>query len=100
MESEVEKKEGKGVDLGMITSGSKKGNTTMGLVGGKQVSKYERREPKRKEGRGADRTDLRFERQETMMAATWIAMVAFIEFLKALAFNVGKRNERARPKDK
>jgi len=34
-----------------------------------------------------------------MMATTWIAMVAFIGFLKALASNGGKRNERARPKE-
>ena len=47
MESEVEKKEGRGADLGMIASGSKKGNATMGLVGGKQESNKER-EPERK----------------------------------------------------
>ena len=46
-----------------------------------------------------DRTDSRFERRETMMAATWIVMVAFIEFLRALASTCGKRNERARPKE-
>ena len=33
MESEVEKKEGVGADIGMIASGSKKGNATMGLIG-------------------------------------------------------------------
>ena len=54
----------------MIASGSKKEKSTMGLVGDKQVSNYERREPERKEGSGADQTDSRFERQETMMAAT------------------------------
>ena len=42
MESEVELKGGRGANQGMIASGSKKGNTTMGLVGGKQVSKEER----------------------------------------------------------
>ena len=99
MESEVEKKEGRGADLGMIASGSKKENTTRGLVGGKQVSNEERREPERKEGREADRMDSWFERQETMMAATWIVMVAFTEFLKELASNCGKRNECARPKE-
>ena len=34
-----------------------------------------------------------------MMAATWMAMVVFIEFLKALASKCGKRNQRARPKE-
>ena len=62
MEREVEKKEGRGADLGMITSGPEKESATMGLVGDEQVSNYERREPERKEGRGADRTDSRFER--------------------------------------
>ena len=38
MESEVEKKEGRGVDLGMIASGSKNESATMGLVGDEQVS--------------------------------------------------------------
>ena len=33
MESEVKKKEGRGADLGMIASGSKKESATMGLVG-------------------------------------------------------------------
>ena len=98
METEVEKKEGRGADLGMIALGSKKENATMRLVGDEQVSNYERREPERKEGRGADRTDSRFERRETMMAATWIAMVAFTEFLNASASHYGKRNERVRPK--
>jgi hypothetical protein len=37
--------------------------------------------------------------QETMMAYTWISMVAFIVFLKTLVSNCGKTNERARPKD-
>ena len=64
MESEVEKKEGRGADLGMIASGSKKENTTMGLVGGKQVLNEERKEPKRKEGREADQMDLRFKRRK------------------------------------
>ena len=50
----VEKKEGRGADLGMTTSGWKKGNTTVGLVGDKQVSNEERRKPKRKEERVAD----------------------------------------------
>ena len=35
MESEVEKEEGRGSDLGMVASVLKKGNTTIGLVGGK-----------------------------------------------------------------
>ena len=39
MDSEVEKEEGRGADLGMITSGSKNKNTTTGLDCGKQVSK-------------------------------------------------------------
>ena len=43
MESEVEKKEGRGADLGMIASGSKKGNATMGLIGREQVLNEERR---------------------------------------------------------
>ena len=71
----------------------------MGLVGNKQVSNYERRETERKEGWGSDRTDSRFKRQETMMAETWMAMLAFIEFLKALPSKCEKRNERARPKE-
>jgi len=54
MESEVKKKEGRGADLGMIASGSKKESATMGWVGYEQVSNHERREPERKEGRGAD----------------------------------------------
>jgi hypothetical protein len=34
-----------------------------------------------------------------MMAVTLIEMVAFVTFLKVLALNDGKKNERARPKD-
>ena len=54
----------------MIVSKLNKGNVTVGLVDGKQVLNYERREPKRKEGKGADQTNSRFKRRETMMAAT------------------------------
>ena len=34
-----------------------------------------------------------------MMAATLIVIMAFIAFLKVLALNGGKKNERARPKN-
>ena len=97
MDSEVKKKEGKGADLGMIVSGSKEGNVIMGSVGGKQVSNEERREPERKKGKGADRMDSWFKGQETIMAVTWITIVALIELLKILALSCRKRNERVRP---
>ena len=98
MESEVGLNRGRGADLKMVASRTKKGNGTMELVGFK-VKLNEERKPERNKTRGADRTDLRFKSQDTMMAATWIAMVAFIEFLKALALNCGTRNECERPKE-
>ena len=69
----------------MIASGSKKGNSTMGLIGDKQVLNKEQRAPEGKEGGGAHQTDSRIKRREMMMAATWIAMAALIECLKAFA---------------
>jgi hypothetical protein len=98
MESEVKLKEGREADQAMFASGTKKGTAAMELVGIKQKSKM-KSELERKEARGADRTDSRFGTRETMMAATWIALVAFIAFLMALASNDGKKIERARPKD-
>ena len=61
MESEAELKGGRGENQGMIASGSKKGNATMRLVSGKQVSNEERETKKKKQGeqieqiRGAER---------------------------------------------
>ena len=98
MESEVELKGKRGEDQGMIASGTNKGNGTMKLVGVKLKLNKES-EPERKEARGVDRTDLRYGTQETIMSTTWIAIVAIITFLKVLASNGRKKNERARPKD-
>ena len=53
MESEVELKGGRGADLRMNASRTKKGSRTMELVGVKVKSNKERK-PKRKEARGAD----------------------------------------------
>ena len=53
MESEVELKGGRGADLRINASGSKKGNGTMELVGVKLKSNKER-EAERNEARGAD----------------------------------------------
>jgi hypothetical protein len=100
MESEVKLKGGRGADQRMITFGTKKGNGTIEImVGVKHKSNMAESELERKEGRGADRTDSRSGTQETMMAHTWIAMVTFTVFLKALASNCGNKNERARPQD-
>jgi hypothetical protein len=82
----------------MLAPGTKKGNTTMELVGVKQKSNM-KSELERKESRGADRTDSWFGTQETMMASTWISIVAFNIFLKALSLNGGKKIERTGPKD-
>ena len=84
MESEVELKGGRGADLRMIASWTKKGNGTMELVGVKVKSNKERK-PERKEARGADRTDSRRGTRETMMATMLMVIVAFIGLLEALA---------------
>ena len=71
MESEVEKKEGCGEDLEMITSRPKKGKYNHGVDWQQaSIERDRRREPNQKEGRGVDRTDLPFRRQEIMKAAT------------------------------
>ena len=98
MESEVELKGGRGADQRMIASRTKKGNGTMELAGVKLKSNKER-EAERNEARGADRTDLRRGTREMMLAATWMVVMAFVAFLKVLALNGGKKNERATPKD-
>ena len=46
-----------------------------------------------------DQINAGFQRQEKIMAVTWIMMVAFIIFLKVLTLNGGKKNERGK-KDK
>ena len=53
MESDVKMKGGKGADVRMFASGTKKGNWTMELVGVK-LKLNEEREPEEKEGRGED----------------------------------------------
>ena len=53
MESEVELRGGRGVDLRMIASRTKKGNGVMELASVKEKLNKER-EPKRKEARGAN----------------------------------------------
>ena len=55
-ESEAGLKGGRGEDLRIFTSGTKKGNRTMELVGVK-VKSNEEIKPKRNEAIGADQTD-------------------------------------------
>ena len=101
MGSKVKLKGGRGVNQVMIASVSKKGNATKGSVGYKQASNDER-EPKRKDGMGADQTYSRRGTGEMMMAATWMVIMAimtFIVLLEALSPSNRKKNERAIPKN-
>ena len=98
MESEVKLKRGRGADLRMIASSTKKGNGTMELVSVKLKS-YKERKPERKEARGADQTNSRRGMPEIMIAVALIAIVTFIAFLKVLVSNGGQDNEPVRPKD-
>ena len=95
MEIEAELKGGRGADQGMIASVLKKGNTTKGLVGGKQASNYEK-EPERKEARGTDQIDLRHRTQEMMMAACFQLFVTnvhlyFLNYEHPGQHNVAKK---------
>ena len=59
----------------------------------------EEREPERKEARGADWIDSRSGTQTTMTITFWNTTATIIAFLKVLASNDRKKNERAGPKD-
>ena len=71
----------------------------MELVGVK-VESNEERKPERKEAKRANRMDSRHRTRETMIVTMLMKIMAFIGLLEALASDVRKENECARPEDK